>query len=338
MNTIFPNTSPASIAAKPSRASDSGRTRSISGPHPARLAQPREPRELVAGAHRRADDAELEEEHALELGGRREAAGARPRRPASRPAAARAASASTSPRRRSRARRPRAPAAARRSRTPRAAPSSTARSPLRLVAATSPRRAGRPGGASTIAALATPPPAPWISTVSPGCTPAFDEQHPVGGQPRGRQARRPPRTRAPPAWARGCARGTATRSASVPWCCSDSSVRFGSSVSSPRQSSVGDHRVHDHLVAVGVDAGGVAAEDHRQPVLGQADPAQRPQVVVVERSGADLDGRPARPAARVRAARRPPARRAGRRRWSLRRRRRACALAYPSYSARNVSA
>jgi hypothetical protein len=32
-------------------------------------------------------------------------------------------------------------------------------------------------------------------------------------------------------------RGTATRSASAPWCFSESSVRFGSSVSSPRQPS-----------------------------------------------------------------------------------------------------
>src|SRR5918992_2489695 len=43
-------------------------------PDPARLAQPREPRQLVARAHRRADHAELEEEDALELGRRRLAA------------------------------------------------------------------------------------------------------------------------------------------------------------------------------------------------------------------------------------------------------------------------
>jgi hypothetical protein len=52
------------------------------------------------------------------------------------------------------------------------APSSTAFSPLaasRLVTHTR-RPAWR---ARTIAALATPPPAPWISTVSPGRTAAF---------------------------------------------------------------------------------------------------------------------------------------------------------------------
>ncbi len=48
-----------------------------------------------------------------------------------------------------------------------------------------------------------------------------------------------------------------------------------------------------HLVAVLVDAGGVTAEDHRQAVLGQADSAQRPQVVVIERGGPDVDDRPA---------------------------------------------
>ena len=103
----------------------------------------------------------------------------------------------------------------------------------------------------------------------------------------------PPRRTGRPAWAPGCARGTATRSASVPWCSSESSERLGSSVSSPRQSGRRDHGVDDHLVAVLVDAGGVAAEDHRQPVLRQPDPAQRPDVVMVERGGADVDHRPA---------------------------------------------
>ena len=60
-------------------------------------------------------------------------------------------------------------------------------------------------------------------------------------------------------------------------------MRFGSSVSSPRQSGVAIDRVDDHLGAVLVHAGRVAAEDHRQPVLRQPDAAQRPQVVVVER-------------------------------------------------------
>ena len=56
---------------------------------------------------------------------------------------------------------------------------------------------------------------------------------------------------------------------------------------------VADHRVDDDLVAVLVEPGGVAAEDHRQPVLGEPDAAQRPQVVVVQRRGLDgHDGPP----------------------------------------------
>jgi hypothetical protein len=68
-----------------------------------------------------------------------------------------------------------------------------------------------------------------------------------------------------------------------------------------------DHRVHDDLVAVLVHPGGVAAQDHRQPLLRQPDPAQRPQVVVVERGRAHGDRGPAvrgdrvRPVARLQA-------------------------------------
>ena len=52
------------------------------------------------------------------------------------------------------------------------APSSTARSPF--AASRDVTHTRRPAWrASTVAALATPPPAPWISTVSPGCTPAL---------------------------------------------------------------------------------------------------------------------------------------------------------------------
>ncbi len=56
-----------------------------------------------------------------------------------------------------------------------------------------------------------------------------------------------------------------------------------------------DDRVDHDLVAVLVEAGGVAAEDHRQGLLAEPDAAQRPQVVVVERGGLDGDGRPAGP-------------------------------------------
>ena len=100
--------------------------------------------ELVAGAHRRADDVELEEEHPLQVGRRVRRRWWSPRRRSCRRAAARAASASRSPRRRSRSRRRRARAAARRSRTPRArrAPWRARRAPRR---GWSPTRAGRRG-------------------------------------------------------------------------------------------------------------------------------------------------------------------------------------------------
>ena len=61
-----------------------------------------------------------------------------------------------------------------------------------------------------------------------------------------------------------------------------------------------DHRVHDHLVAVGIDTGGVAAEHHRQPVLRDADAAQRPDVVLVERGGPHRDANPTVGRCRVR--------------------------------------
>src|SRR5439155_5270426 len=53
-----------------------------------------------------------------------------------------------------------------------------------------------------------------------------------------------------------------------------------------------DHGVHDDLVAVGVHARRVTAEDHRQLVGGQAHAAQRPQVVVVEGAGTYVDHDP----------------------------------------------
>jgi hypothetical protein len=120
----------------------------------------------------------------------------------------------------------------------------------------------------------------------------LDEQHPVGGQPRGRQARRLlERER------RGLGHEVAARYRDL--------LRQRALVLLRQQRAPGierlvaappvarDHRVHDHLVAVGVDAGRVAAEDHRQRLLGQPDAAQRPQVVVVERRRAHVDRRPA---------------------------------------------
>ena len=59
-----------------------------------------------------------------------------------------------------------------------------------------------------------------------------------------------------------------------------------------REVGVAEHRVDDHLVALGVDPGRVAADDHRQALLRQADAAERPDVVVVQRDRLDLDQRP----------------------------------------------
>jgi hypothetical protein len=50
--------------------------------------------------------------------------------------------------------------------------------------------------------------------------------------------------------------------------------------------------VHDHLVALVVDARSVAAENHRELFLAQARAAQRPNIVVVERGGAYGDRGP----------------------------------------------
>ena len=47
-----------------------------------------------------------------------------------------------------------------------------------------------------------------------------------------------------------------------------------------------------HLVALGVGAGRVTPEDHRQPVGRQADPTQRPDIVMVEGGGPDIDRHP----------------------------------------------
>src|SRR6185437_9903099 len=50
--------------------------------------------------------------------------------------------------------------------------------------------------------------------------------------------------------------------------------------------------MHDDIGAgVGVDAGRITADDHREPVRGDADSAQGPKVVMVEADG--LDGHPA---------------------------------------------
>ena len=119
------------------------------------------------------------------------------------------------------------------------------------------------------------------------------EQHPVRRQPRRRQAGRLLPRAGSAACRRGCARGTATCSASVPGCRSDSSVRarverlVAVPAGSPTTACTTTSRPSS------VDARRVAAQDHRQLVGGQAHALERPEVVVVERGGLDRHPHPA---------------------------------------------
>ena len=85
---------------------------------------------------------------------------------------------------------------------------------------------------STIAAVATPPPAPCTSTVSPGLSsPRVKSIRYAVSQAVGRQAASAKDSDA--GLGTTLRRGTATRSAIAPWWRSESSDRFGSKVSSP---------------------------------------------------------------------------------------------------------
>jgi hypothetical protein len=53
-----------------------------------------------------------------------------------------------------------------------------------------------------------------------------------------------------------------------------------------------DHRVNDHLVAVLIDAGGIASEDHGEPIGSETDSLQAPEIVMVERRGANVHPHP----------------------------------------------
>ncbi len=160
------------------------------------------------------------------------------------------------------------------------APSSSARARFassRLVTHTrSPAAAPR-----RTRAVETPPPAPCTSTVPPGCSPGLGEEHAVGGQPRRRQAG-------------GLLPGQARRLRHevAPWdhhLVGEGALEPFGEKGTPRvhrlvaaEVGVAHHCMDDDLVAVVVDARGVAAQGHRQPVGGQAHAAQAPQVVVVE--------------------------------------------------------
>jgi hypothetical protein len=118
------------------------------------------------------------------------------------------------------------------------------------------------------------------------------EQHPVGRQPGGRQAR---------GLLEGQVGGLREQVAArhddllgerplVPLG-QDRPLRVERLVAHPVR--VADEGMHDDLVPLLVDAGGVAPQHHRQPVGGQADALERPQVVVVQRCCAHGDQSPA---------------------------------------------
>jgi hypothetical protein len=125
----------------------------------------------------------------------------------------------------------------------------------------------------------------------PGLHAGAHEQHSVGGQPGGRQARRLLEGES-----RRLGHEVAARHRDALG--QRARVQLGQQRALgverlvARPAIAGDDRVDHHLVSVLVHAGRVAAEDHRQPVLGQADAAQRPQVVVVERRRPHVDHRP----------------------------------------------
>ncbi len=125
-----------------------------------------------------------------------------------------------------------------------------------------------------------------------GPQPRLREEHPVGRQPRRRQA-----GRLLPAQRRRLGHEVAPRD--------DDLVGERALIPLRQQGPLGVHRlvaaelrvaddgVHDDLLPVVRHPGRVAAEDHRQELLRQADPAQAPEVVVVQARRAHVDARPA---------------------------------------------
>ena len=118
------------------------------------------------------------------------------------------------------------------------------------------------------------------------------EQHPVGGEPRGRQARRllEAQLRRLVDQVAGGHRHALGQGALRPLG-QQRQLRVELFGTVPR--GIVDHAVDDDLAPVRIDAGSVAAEDHRQLLLREADAAGRPDVVVVQRRRADLDHEPA---------------------------------------------
>ena len=309
-STILPKTSPSASASSPRRASASGSVSSISGRTPRRREELRQALELLARPHRRAEHGDLAEEDVRELGGRRVAGGrARdddraavldradrvpPRRPAH------GLHDRVDPRREPRARlegelgaRGRAPAGA--SPPTGSSPRRADRRPRRAGSARSRRRHPRPARARSRPARR----APRVNSIRYAVSHAVGRQAASSNESAGGFGTR-------------FRRGTATRSASVPGIELREERALGVERLVAVPAGARDHAVDDHLVALLVDAGGVAAEDHRQPFRGQSDPLQRPEIVVVERRRPDLDERPAFRAARARAGLRPRGPRAAR--------------------------
>ncbi len=119
-----------------------------------------------------------------------------------------------------------------------------------------------------------------VSTAAVLLGAAAGEQHAVGGQPRRRQARgldeRDPGRLVQQVPRRD--RDALGEGARVPL-----GGQAAGLVGTHPVPGRADHRVHDDLAPVRCHTRRVGAQDHRQPLRGQADAAQRPQVVVVER-------------------------------------------------------
>ena len=111
------------------------------------------------------------------------------------------------------------------------------------------------------------------------------------GRPSG--GRRPPRRTARRAWAPGSAAAPDQPGEGAVVAFGQQGPAGVEGLVSAARIRVADHRVDDDLVAVRVHPGRVAAEHDRQAVRGDAHPAQRPHVMVVERRRLDPYRHPA---------------------------------------------
>jgi hypothetical protein len=134
---------------------------------------------------------------------------------------------------------------------------------------------------SATSAVLRPPPAPWTRIVDP-----------AGRSPRRTEAR----GRSPAQLGRlgdhvACRHRDPLREGPVDAVGKHPPARIERLVS-PARVGIGDQRIDDHLVALGVDARPVGPEHARQPRLLHPDAAHVPDVVMIERRRAKIDRRP----------------------------------------------